>query len=65
MYAVEWGAGRQRWAEDQVKLTRHLVTGYRMNVDLKIEPLFRAEAIYRGKSRVRLDTVAEIDEVLR
>lgn len=65
MYGTEWGAARQRCAEDQVKLTRHLVKGYRMNVDLKIEPLFRAEAIYQGKPRVRLDTVAAIDEVLR
>jgi hypothetical protein len=64
MYGIEWGAGRQRWAEDQIKLTRYLVTGYRLNVDLKIEPLFRAEAIYQGKRRVRLDTVAAIDEVL-
>ena len=65
MYGTTWGEGRQRWAEDQVKLTRHLVQGYKMNVDLKIEPLFRAEAIYAGKPRLRLDTVAAIDEVLR
>jgi hypothetical protein len=64
MYGTEWGDGRQRCAEDQVKLTRHLVTGYRLNVDLKIEPLFRAEAIYQGKPRVRLDTVAAIAEVM-
>jgi hypothetical protein len=64
MYGIAWGEGRQRCAEDQVKLTRHLVTSYRMNVDLKIEPLFRAEAIYQGKPRVRLDTVAAIEEVL-
>jgi hypothetical protein len=64
MYGTEWGDGRQRWAGDQVKLTRHLVTGYRMNVDLKIEPLFRAAAIYQGKPRVRLDTVAAVEEVL-
>jgi hypothetical protein len=64
MYGIEWGEARQRWAEDQVKLTRHLVTGYRMNVDLKIEPIFRAAAIYQGKPRVRLDTVVAIAEVL-
>lgn len=63
-WGIAWGEECQRWAEDQVKLTRHLVKGYRMNVDLKIEPLFRAQAIYQGKPRVRLDTVTAVAEVL-
>lgn len=65
MWGIAWGAERQRWAEDQIKLARHLVAAYKMNIDLKIEPLFRAAAIYQGKPRVRLDTVESVSEVLR
>lgn len=62
LWGTEWGAERQRWAEDQVKLARHLVRAYRINVDLKIEPDFRAAAIYAGKPRVRLDSIAAVPE---
>lgn len=71
-YGSHWGHERMtpdwpevslQYAADMGKLASYAAKEYKVNVDLKVEPVCLVTARYHGKPRLRLDKVLTIPEV--